>query len=70
MEFCKALQIVDISPSKIGITAYFNNIQHFDFQCWKPTKSKDGKANVGNVHIQILIYLNGPDLDSSLMELT
>lgn len=35
-----------------------------------PTKSKDGKANVGNVHIQILIYLNGPDLDSSLMELT
>ena len=34
------------------------------------TKSKDGKANVGNVHIQILIYLNGPDLNSSLMELT
>ena len=24
----------------------------------------------GDVHIQSLIYLNGPDLDSSLMELT
>ena len=37
---------------------------------WILTKSKDGKANVGDVHIQSLIYLNGPDLDSSLMELT
>ena len=40
------------------------------FRIWILTKSKDGKANVGDVHIQSLIYLNGPDLDSSLMELT